>query len=130
MIRTFCEFVQCDPICTQADYKTVETVSKSFNMCKCSDHDQSQNLMIDPRTPSLSRALNLSLVLKQYEFLSVFTSVNSPGKAELHLQATCYVSVLGLRSVLLKLPIVNVSTQVHRAIIDVPFTYLLHFATN
>ncbi len=24
-------------------------LSKSFNMCKCSDHDQSQNLMIDPR---------------------------------------------------------------------------------
>ncbi len=27
----------------QADCKTMETVSKSFNMCKHSDHDQSQN---------------------------------------------------------------------------------------
>ena len=43
MIEPSAIVAQCDPICSQADCKTVETVSKSFNMCKCSDHDHSQN---------------------------------------------------------------------------------------
>ncbi len=46
MIGTLCLGTNWSHCAMITDCQTVKTVSKSINMCKCSDHDQSQNWMI------------------------------------------------------------------------------------